>query len=176
MISEALMVLTLAVSEPVQVPATVDAQVRVMENERAARVKKAKRRCNDPVVRWVRAAGFRGEEVRVAWAVAQRESNGNPSESTWPDLGLFQLNAPSWQGSKYWPTDVFSGVQNAKAVKRMVRDFGWQPWGMRVSGGVVSFDYTSYGGWSEWQRYNWIVAPFQKYFNQFPTKCEVFAR
>src|SRR6056300_492641 len=67
MINEALMVLALAVSEPVQVPATADAQVRVVEQRRAARVKKAKRKCKDPVVRWVRAAGFRGEEIRVAW-------------------------------------------------------------------------------------------------------------
>ena len=174
MISDALMVLALAVSEPVQVPATADAQVRVVEQERAARVKKAKRKCKDPVVRWVRAAGFRGEEIRVAWAVAQRESNGRPGESTWPDLGLFQLNAPSWQGSKYWPANVYDPIQNARAVYRMTRDMNWQPWGMRVSGGYVSYDYSSYGGWSSWQRANWIVAPFEKYYYQFPTKCEVF--
>ena len=176
MISEALMVLALAVSEPVQVPATADAQVRVIENERKARVKKAKRRCKDPVVKWIRTAGFRGENVRVAWAIAQRESNGNPNESTMPDLGIVQLNYPSWSGSKYWPKNVYDPVQSFKAMRWMVKDMNWQPWGMRVHKGRVSYDFSAYGRWSSWQRQNWIVIPFQKYYSQFPTKCEVFTR
>lgn len=127
--------------------------------------------CNDQVVKWIKKAGFRGKNVRVAWAIAQRESNGNPNESSWPDLGLMQLNAPSWQGSKYWPADVYDPVQNLRAVKRMVRDMGWQPWGLRVSKGKVSYDFSSYGSWSDWQKQNWIVIPFQRYYSQFPKEC-----
>ena len=127
--------------------------------------------CTNQLAAWLKQAGFKRKHLRVAWAVAMRESNGQPGESTWPDLGLFQLNAPSWQGSKYWPTNVYDPVQNAKAVKRMVRAYGWQPWGMRVSKGRVSFDYSSYGGWSSWQRYNWIVEPYRRYAAQFPKPC-----
>ena len=127
--------------------------------------------CKDRVVKWIKAAGFKGESVRVAWAIAQRESNGNPNESTYPDLGLMQLNAPSWQGSKYWPDNIYDPVQNLTAVRKMVRDMGWQPWGLRVKGGKVSYDFSAYGGWSSWHHQNWIVIPFERYYAQFPKAC-----
>lgn len=136
-----------------------------------AQVATPKKPCNDRLVAWIKEAGFKGVSVRVAWAVAQRESNGNPRESSWPDLGLMQLNAPSWQGSKYWPANVYDPVQNLRAAKRMVRDYNWQPWGLRVKGGVVSYDFSAYGGWSSWQHTNWIVVPFERYWAQFPKEC-----
>lgn len=142
-------------------------QVQVVQ----VRDKKVGPPCGDRVVKWIWAAGFRGQEVRVAWAIAQRESNGNPNESSYPDLGLMQLNAPSWQGSKYWPDNIYDPIQNLTAVKKMVRDMGWQPWGLRVKNGKVSYDFSSYGMWSSWQHQNWIVIPFERYYAQFPKKC-----
>jgi hypothetical protein len=130
------------------------------------------KKCKDPLARTLWGAGFRGVHLRVAWAVAMRESNGNASESSYPDLGLFQLNAPSWQGSKYWPANIYDADQNARAAFRMVRDLGWGPWGLRVSGGQVSYNFSSYGMWSSWQHQNWIVIPFQRYWSQFPSKCK----
>ena len=127
--------------------------------------------CKDRVVAWIKEAGFKGTSARVAWAIAQRESNGNPRESTWPDLGIVQLNAPTWQGSKYWPADVYDPVQSFAAMRHMVRDMGWQPWGLRVKRGVVSYDFSSYGGWSSWQHYHWIVEPFERYWRQYPKAC-----
>jgi hypothetical protein len=127
--------------------------------------------CNDRVVKWIKKAGFKGASVRVAWAIAQRESNGNPNESTMPDLGLMQLNFPTWSGTKYWPANVYDPVQNLTAVRRMVRDMGWQPWGLRVHKGKVSYDFSSYGMWSSWQHQNWIVIPFERYYAQFPKEC-----
>ena len=127
--------------------------------------------CKDRVVKWIKAAGFKGANVRVAWAIAQRESNGTPSESTMPDLGIVQLNYPSWGHTKYWPDNIYDPVQSFKAMRWMVRDMGWQPWGLRVKRGVVSYDFSSYGGWSSWQHQNWIVIPFEKYYAQFPKAC-----
>lgn len=128
--------------------------------------------CKDRVVAWIKEAGFKGPHVRVAWAIAQRESNGQPGESTWPDLGLMQLNAPSWQGSKYWPADVYDPVQNLTAVRKMVRDMGWQPWGLRVKRGQVSYDFSAYSMWSSWQHQNWIVEPFERYYVQYAKACK----
>lgn len=127
--------------------------------------------CQDRVVKWIERAGFKGVSIRVAWAVAQRESNGNPREASYPDLGLMQLNSPSWSGTKYWPADVFDPVQNLKAARKMVRDMNWQPWGLHVSKGKVSYDFSAYGGWSSWHHQNWIVAPFQRYWAQYPKGC-----
>jgi hypothetical protein len=132
---------------------------------------KAPKPCKDKVVTWIKEAGFKGPHVRVAWAIAQRESNGNPNESSYPDLGLMQLNAPSWQHTKYWPANVYDPVQNLRAVKKMVRDYGWQPWGLRVSGGKVTYDFSAYSGWTSWQHSQWIVAPFERYYAQFPKAC-----
>ena len=127
--------------------------------------------CKDRVVAWIDQAGFTGIERRVAWAIAMRESNGQPGESTWPDLGIVQLNAPSWQGSKYWPANIYDPVQSFTAMRRMVKDMGWQPWGLRVKRGVVSYDFSAYGGWSSWHHHNWIVAPFERYWRQYPKAC-----
>ena len=132
---------------------------------------KAPKPCKDKVVAWIEQAGFTGIERRVAWSIAMRESNGQPNEATWPDLGLMQLNAPSWQGSKYWPADVYDPIDNLGAVRKMVRDMGWQPWGLRVKNGQVSYDFSAYGGWSSWHHQNWIVEPFERYWRQFPQAC-----
>ena len=127
--------------------------------------------CKDKVVQWIKAAGFKGESVRVAWAIAQRESNGNPNESTMPDLGIVQLNYPSWGHTKYWPANIYDPVQSFASMRRMVKDMGWQPWGLRVKGGKVTYDFSAYGSWSSWHHQNWIVAPFERYYRQFPTEC-----
>jgi hypothetical protein len=127
--------------------------------------------CKDRLAKWIHQAGFKGVNVKVAWTVAMRESNGNPGESSWPDLGLMQLNAPSWQGTKYWPANVYDPIHNLTAVRKMVRDMGWQPWGLRVHRGQVAYDFSSYGMWSSWQHHNWIVAPFERYWRQFPKRC-----
>jgi hypothetical protein len=128
-------------------------------------------KCDNLLADWLHQAGFAGQHHKVAWAVAMRESNGQPWESTLPDLGLFQISLPAWGGSKYWPADIYDPVQNAKAARRMVKAFNWRPWGLYVSGRRVSFDFSSYGGWSDWQRYNWIVEPYRRYEAQYPKKC-----
>jgi len=132
---------------------------------------KAPKPCKDRVVAWIDKAGFSGIERRVAWSIAQRESNGNPNESSYPDLGIVQLNAPSWQHTKYWPANVYDPVQSFTAMRRMVRDMNWQPWGLHVKRGQVTYDFSAYGGWSSWHHQNWIVEPFERYWAQFPKAC-----
>lgn len=160
----------LAVSALYSAPAVEAPKSQVIEVQQ--QISKAKKdKCKDPVVKWIREAGFKGESVRVAWAIAQRESNGNPNESTYPDLGIVQLNSPSWSGSKYWPDNIYDPVQSFNAMRKMVRDMNWQPWGLRLHKGQVSYDFSSYGMWSSWHHQNWIVAPFERYYAQFPKKC-----
>jgi hypothetical protein len=68
----------LAVSTLYSAPAVEAPESQVIEVQQQA--KKAKKdKCKDPVVKWIREAGFTGGEVRVAWSIAQRESNGNPN-------------------------------------------------------------------------------------------------
>jgi hypothetical protein len=161
----------LAVATLYSAPAVEAPKSQTLTVQEQVKKDKEKNRCKDRVVGWIREAGFTGIEVRVAWAIAQRESNGNPNESSYPDLGLMQLNYPSWGRTKYWPANVYDPVQNLQAVKKMVRDYNWQPWGLRVKNGKVSFDFSAYGMWSSWRHQNWIVIPFQRYYAQFPKNC-----
>ncbi len=112
---------------------------------------KASKPCKDRVVAWIDKAGFTGIERRVAWSIAQRESNGNPNESSYPDLGIVQLNAPSWQHTKYWPANVYDPVQSFTAMRRMVRDMNWQfaTFASRHPEPVVSDELWTFVNWIE---------------------------
>ena len=131
----------------------------------------AKPKCHDPIVNVIRDVGWRGKHVRVAYAVAWRESNHTPSESTHPDLGLFQINAPSWQGTRYWPSSPLDARSNAKAAHRIWKSYSWTPWGLTADGtGVNASSYN----WSDWQIENWIWRPYVtglNLFDKLPKAC-----
>lgn len=132
---------------------------------------KAAKPCNDPIVKVIKDAGWKGRDVRIAYAVAWRESNHNPRESTYPDLGLFQLNAPSWSRTRYWPANPLDAHQNARAAQSIWRDYSWRPWGLNPTGtGVDARDYR----WSQWQITNWIWRPYVtglQRFDRLPKAC-----
>lgn len=95
------------------------------------------------LVETLRAAGFRGEGLRTAWAIAMRESGGNPKafngntgtgDRSW---GLFQINtlgplqARIQQYGLRSERDLLDPMTNAKVAFRMSgggKDFG--PWGL----------------------------------------------
>jgi cell wall-associated NlpC family hydrolase len=98
----------------------------------------------DPLIQTLRGAGFKGEALKTAWAIAQRESSGRP-EAFNPDTstgdqsyGLFQINmlgdlGPSRRKS-YGLTkneDLFDPATNARvayAMSKGGKDFG--AWGI----------------------------------------------
>lgn len=137
----------------------------------APAVAHAKPICRDPIVKVIKDAGFKGAHVRIAYAVAWRESNHRPGESTYPDLGLFQLNKPSWGRTKYWPANPLNAQQNARAAHRIWRDHSWRPWGLNRNGtGVDTRDYN----WNSWRVTNWIWRPYVTGLNKFdrlPKAC-----
>ena len=85
-----------------------------------------------PLIQTLKAAGFKGEALKTAWAIAKRESGGrpeayNPDRSTGDDsYGLFQINmlgdlGPSRrkQFGLQRNEDLLDPVVNAKAAFRM---------------------------------------------------------
>lgn len=132
---------------------------------------KAPKPCKDRIVQVIKDAGFKGRHVRVAYAVAWRESNHQPGEATYPDLGLFQLNSPSWSGTRHWPANPLNAEQNAKAAHSIWKAHSWQPWGLNSTGtGVDARDYR----WSSWQIANWIWKPYTvglARFDRLPKAC-----
>ena len=133
-------------------------------------VKKAKP-CKDPMIEVIRNAGWKGKQARIAYGVSWRESNHTASESTLPDLGLFQINTV-WAGTKYWPANPLDAQQNANAAYRMWKDHSWRPWALNATGtGVDMRDYA----WSAWQVEHWVWRPYVTGLHRYdnlPKSCK----
>lgn len=128
--------------------------------------------CKNKLANWIYQAGFRGENIREAWAIAMRESNGSPTEiSPSNDFGLFQINAGAWSGQSWWDSQsMLDPVYNARIAYKISKGGkSWVMWGLDGQGNTAAYVYSSYG-WSQWQIDNWITIPYQKYYVQFPCK------
>lgn len=149
---------------------TVSAPTSRLEPSSAIERAAVYRRCD--LVRVIKRAGFTGRDVRIAYAVAMRESSGDASQITnGADFGLFQFNRPSWGGSAWWNTSrLLTADYNARQAYRMVQRSGWRPWGLNRSGtAVYARDYA--GIWSQWKIDNWIWKPYAYWLNRYPTGC-----
>jgi cell wall-associated NlpC family hydrolase len=85
-------------------------------------------------------AGFSGESLHVAWAVAMRESHGRPgalsprNSNGTRDHGLFQINDCNL-GRAIDLAHVYDPISNAKAAFRMsAHGTNWSSWGLGTSG------------------------------------------
>jgi hypothetical protein len=130
------------------------------------------------LVNWLKQAGFQGEELRKAWAVAMRESNGRPGAFNGnaatgdKSYGLFQINMLGSMGASRMKQfglssekDLLDPLVNAKAAYQMSRG-GWSPWDIDTSG----YNYTH--NRASWQKhYN----AYMKYYNQFPSETQNLA-
>lgn len=117
--------------------------------------------------------GWRGQDLRIAWAVAMRESAGQAATVTKDDFGLFQLNYRGWGQSSYWPADPLHAEQNAVAAFRIWLDHGWVPWGHNPDG---STNTAHYGNWSQEQVSKWITVPFREKYRAFPSACRAWLK
>lgn len=125
-------------------------------------------RCLDRLGVVLHRAGFHGENLREAWAIAMRESNGRPTQvSNGVDVGLFQFNYPSHGDKPWWDWDLLLDADyNAKVAYRVSRGGrDWLHWGMTGDGQT---NPALYGSWSSDQVWSWITEPYQRYYSQYP--------
>lgn len=62
--------------------------------------------CKNWLVRELKEAGFKGKGLRIAWAVAMRESGGRANAiSSTGDYGVFQFNRAAWGDQSWWNTN-----------------------------------------------------------------------
>lgn len=126
--------------------------------------------CDDPLVRLLHATGWRGQQLRIAYAVVWRESNGRPDVVGDGGYGLFQLQASAHHTKPWWDYDLLmEDTYNAAAAYQLWQSNGWRPWGLTRDGNLDARDYPT---WSDWQIEHWIVQPFHKYLNQYDQLCE----
>ena len=139
--------------------------------------------CKDPLVNTLHEAGFRGHDVRAAYAIVMRESKGENLDESSPwysgALGIFQIQTSAHAGKPWWSRSaMLHPPTQARIAYKYLSQKGtyWQHWGVRETASGFVLDTTYYSGWSAWQHQNWIIGPFNQYWNAFPKKCRSVAR
>lgn len=152
--------------EPVTAPPAVPHEI----SDRTKRVSRSDVRkpvfsCKNDLARTLYKAGFRGENLHEAWAIAMRESRGQEDATSGVDYGLFQFNYPTW-GNVLDYSRILDGDYNAAQAYRISKGGStWAHWGLTGSGET---DPSLYGMWSDSQVWAWITEPYQRYYNKYP--------
>ena len=124
--------------------------------------------CTNPLVQSIHAAGFRGENVKEAWAIAMRESGGRPNAiSSTGDYGVFQFNRAAHHAAAWWDSKkLLTREYNVKIAYRMSKGGKWWgPWDMSGSGKWLG-RYTPAS----------VGAKYHYWYERFPAKCEALAQ
>lgn len=132
--------------------------------------------CPNRLARILHGAGFRGQSLRTAWAVAMRESHGQSLDESSPwytgALGIWQIQTSAHSGKSWWSRSaMLNPERQSRIVFKRMSDRGrhWTPWGLNTTG--TGIDASAYGGWSDWQIANWIWAGYQTGRSLYPNKC-----
>lgn len=124
--------------------------------------------CHNSLANAIHDAGFRGVNVREAWAIAMRESGGNPSSiSTTGDYGVFQFNKAAHHAAEWWDSKrLLTRSYNIGVAYRMSKGGkSWKPWDLSGTGKFLG-NYTSK---STGLRYKF-------WYDKFPQNCMALAR
>ena len=130
--------------------------------------------CKNELAQVLYRAGFRGDKLREAWAIAMRESGGqadigpgNPHFNG-SDWGLFQFNKPSWGHVSWWDDKKMLDADYNASIAFKISKGGsyWLPWGLTGDGKPNGALYKN-AGWTDAQIQAWIVEPFDRYYAQF---------
>lgn len=134
---------------------------------------KAPKPCKDRIVKVIKAAGWKGRDVRTAYGVTWRESNQRPDVVGAGSYGLFQLQASAWSSRPWWNwSAVLTADGNARMAHRIWKITGWSAWGINRNGDGI--DATYYGGWSASTQYAWIWKPYTvglAKYDRLPAAC-----
>lgn len=126
--------------------------------------------CKNWLVRVLYKAGYRGEDLREAWAIAMRESGGREDAiSASDDWGMFQFNRPTWGGQPWWDDELILTRDYNASIAFMQSDGGrtWLAWGLDGKGRANPVVYER-SGWSEEMIYSHIVEPYSRWYKQYP--------
>lgn len=127
-------------------------------------VKKAEKpkTCKNWLVRELRDAGFKGKGLRIAWAIAMRESGGRANAiSSTGDYGVFQFNRAAWSSAPWWNTKKLLtrdyNIMIAYRISQKGKTF--YPWDIDGQGRHKG-NYTSHS----------VYAKYKTWYNKYPCK------
>ena len=120
--------------------------------------------CKNWLVRELREAGFRGKGLRIAWAIAMRESGGRANAiSSTGDYGVFQFNRAAWGKQPWWNTkkmlDRDYNIMIAYRISQKGKTF--YPWDIDGQGRHKA-EYTSSG----------VYAKYKSWYKKYPSNCK----
>ena len=118
--------------------------------------------CKNWLVRKLKEAGFKGKGLRIAWAIAMRESGGRANAiSSTGDYGVFQFNRAAHSGQPWWDTakmlDRKYNIMIAYQISQGGKTF--YPWDIDGNGNHKG-NYTSSG----------VYNKYKSWFNKYPCK------
>ena len=121
---------------------------------------KPKIACKNWLVRELKEAGFKGKGLRIAWAVAMRESGGRANAiSSTGDYGVFQFNRAAWSGQPWWNTKKLLtrdyNIMIAYRISQKGKTFS--PWDIDGQGRHKG-NYTSSG----------VYGKYKSWYNKYP--------
>lgn len=120
--------------------------------------------CDNSLATTLHSVGFRGQNLKEAWAIAMRESGGRASAiSSTQDYGLFQFNRAAWHKAHWWdPKSLLQPKYNATVAFRVSKGGKtWYPWDLSGKGEHLG----RYSPASVGQK-------FQHWLNKFPATCK----
>lgn len=123
--------------------------------------------CDNPLANSIYSAGFRGDNVKEAWAIAMRESGGRPDAiSSTGDYGVFQFNRAAHSGQSWWNTSkLLTRDYNVRVAYRMSKGGKW--WG--------PWDLSGTGRWLGNYTPSSTGAKYTYWHERFPKACAALA-
>ena len=120
----------------------------------------AKNVCKNFLVKDLRQAGFKGKGLRIAWAIAMRESGGRANAiSSTGDYGVFQFNRAAHSEQPWWNTN-----------KLLTRDYNIMI-AYRMSQGGKTFypwDIDGRGNWKANYTPRSSYTKYKNWYNKYP--------
>lgn len=126
--------------------------------------KKAQNLCKNWLAKSLKQAGFKGNGLQIAWAIAMRESGGRADAiSSTGDYGVFQFNRAAWGKQPWWDTakmlDRDYNIMIAYNISQKGKTF--YPWDIDGKGRHKG-NYTSTG----------IYNKYKSWYVKYPTTCK----
>ena len=140
------------------VVATIPAVVKQIEKP------KPQFACKHFLAKALYKAGFRNTGLRIAWAIAMRESGGRANAiSSTGDYGVFQFNRAAWGKQPWWNTtkmlDRNYNIMIAYEISQKGKTF--YPWDIDGKGRHKA-NYTSSG----------VYNKYKSWYNKYPEYCK----
>jgi hypothetical protein len=143
-------------------PIATEALAKPVVNDKA--LAKPTTICKNHLVKELKAAGFKGRGLKIAWSIAMRESGGAATHiSSTGDYGVFQFNRAAWSSQPWWNTQKLLtskyNIMIAYSISQHGRTF--YPWDI---GGRGQYE----GGYTPKS----IYFKFKSWYKKFPSNCK----